>query len=272
MESDVSNHRGAAESARDFFTRIWRGLHGTDEPTTFTLSARYSCARLGVIYFVVFASLAVQMLGLYGSQGILPIADLMARQTAGVGSVWQMPTLFWLTASDVFVQGVPIAGALLSLVLVVGFHRRLVLIFLFILYLSVVVAGQDFLSFQWDYLLLEVGFIAIFLRDSHLVVWLYRWLLFRLMFVSGLVKILSGDPNWRNLTAVDYHFETQPLPNIVGFYVHSLPSQVHQFMVAATFFIELFVPFLIFAPVPAALYCGGVDHAAEPANFFDGQL
>lgn len=238
------NDRGAS-SARDFLSRFARWLR---DDTAYTHTIDLCLRALGVVYCIAFTSLAVQMPGLYGSRGILPIADLMARQTFNAANLWFLPTVFWLNTSDVFVQAVPIVGALLSLLVLFGFQHRLILFLLFALYLSLVTVGQDFLSFQWDYLLLEVGFGAIFLRDSMLVLWLYRWLLFRLMFVSGLVKILSGDPTWRNLTALDYHFETQPLPNIVGFYVHHLPGPIHQAMVAATFFIELAVPFLIFAP------------------------
>lgn len=239
--------RSFADSS--FLSRVWRVVHGASEPSTYDLTRALFLRALGVIYFIAFASLAAQMLGLYGSQGILPIADFIQQhQGQGLAGIWQTPTVFWLNTSDLFIQLVPIVGALLSLLLILGITRRTLIVLIFILYLSLVAVGQDFLAFQWDYLLLEVGFIAIFVLDSNLVVWLYRWLVFRLMVWSGLVKILSGDPNWRNLTALDYHFMTQPLPNVIGFYVHHFPTQVHQFMVAATFFIELIVPFFIFAP------------------------
>lgn len=251
--------RGAGDSPRDFLSLLSARLRGTHEPSSNWHVNALFLRALGAVYFIAFASLAVQVQGLYGSQGILPISDLMGRQTLSVENIWFLPTLFWFNTSDTLIQLVPILGALFALLLILGIHARIFLIFLFILYLSLVSVGQDFLSFQWDYLLLEVGFIAIFLGDSILVLWLYRWLLFRLMFFSGIVKILSGDPTWRNLTALDYHFETQPLPNIVGFYVHHLPGLVHQFMVAATFIIELVVPFLVFAPrrlrlIAAALF------------------
>lgn len=247
IQEQEAKNRGAG-SARDFLSRAALAMRGTNEPVTYTLTRALFMRALGVVYFIAFASLAAQMLGLYGSQGILPIADLMGRQVWTFESVWQRPTVFWLNASDLFIQLVPIAGALLAALLALGYYQRGIRILLYGLYLSLVAAGQDFLAYQWDYLLLEVGFIAIFLGDSNLVLWLYRWLLFRLMFVSGLVKILSGDPTWRNLTALEYHFETQPLPNVIGFYVDHLPDVVLQSMVAATFFIELVVPFLIFAP------------------------
>ncbi len=109
------------------------------------------------------------------------------------------------------------------------------------------VIGQPFTNFQWDALLLEAGFLAFFLR-APLLVWAYRFLLFRLMFESGLIKLLSHDPNWRNLHAMRFHFMTQPLPNPVAYYMYRLPTRVLDFMTAATLVIELAVPFLLFAP------------------------
>ena len=108
--------------------------------------------------------------------------------------------------------------------------------------------GQDFWSFQWDILLLEAGFLAIFLDESHGRQWLFRWLLFRLMFMSGLVKLLSGDAAWRNLTALGYHYETQPLPTPLAWYMFQLPGWFQKASTAVVFLTELLVPLLIFAP------------------------
>ncbi len=236
----------------------------------YSLTIALFLRALGVVYCIAFVSLAAQMLGLYGSQGILPIADLMARQTFGVASVWALPTLFWLNTADWFLLAVPLAGALLSLFLVAGFHARVIRFLLYVLYLSLVAAGQDFMAYQWDSLLLKVGLIAIFLGDANLVIWLYRWLLFRLMLLSGLVKILSGDPAWRNLTALDYHFLTQPLPNVFGFYAYALPGWAHQGMVAATFVIELVVPFLVFAPRRLRFVAGALIALLQVQIFLTG--
>lgn len=269
IREQETKNRGA-RSARDFLSRLTEWARGTNEPITYTLTCALFLRALGVIYFIAFASLAVQMLGLYGSQGILPIADLMGRQSLSVGAAWQVPTIFWLNSDDLFIQTVPIAGALLATGLIFGFYSRILRIALWFLYLALVSVGQDFLAYQWDYLLLEVGFIAIFLGDSNLILWLYRWLLFRLMFVSGLVKILSGDPTWRNLTALEFHFETQPLPNVIGFYADHLPAVVLQGMVAATFFIELVVPFLIFAPRRLRFAAAGVIALLQLQIFLTG--
>lgn len=267
-QKEIEN-RGAV-SVRDFLSRAGEWRIGHAKLSAYALTIGLFLRALGAVYFIAFVSLAVQVVGLYGSQGILPIADWIGRQSLSAGNVWSNPTAFWLNTSDSFIQGVPIVGAVLSLLLVFGIQQRLVLIALFLLYLSFVAAGQDFMSFQWDYLLLEVGFIAIVLRDSIPVLWLYRWLLFRLMLVSGLVKILSGDATWRNLTALDYHFETQPLPNMVGYYVHHLPSSVHQVMVGATFFIELVVPFLIFAPRRLRFIAAGLIALLQVQIFLTG--
>src|SRR5207302_1598654 len=100
--SENGNENRGASSARDFLSRVMVGLRGTEERSTYALTTALFLRALGVIYFIAFGSLAVQMLGLYGSQGILPIGDLMGRQSLGLDSVWQLPTVFWFNTSDVF--------------------------------------------------------------------------------------------------------------------------------------------------------------------------
>src|SRR5262249_24423092 len=146
-----------------------------------------------------------------------------------------LPTLFWLDASDAALFAGTISGALLGMLIVVDRLTRPALIGAFALYLSYVYAGQDFMSFQWDSLLLETGFLAIFATGgSRIVVWLYRWLAFRYLFLAGVVKLLSGDATWRTLTALDYHFWTQPLPTPLASYVAQLPHSVLAGGTAAT--------------------------------------
>ncbi len=138
------------------------------------------------------------------------------------------------------------------MLLLTGFARgkfeRLILVVLFLLYLSFAAAGQEFLSFQWDSLLLEAGFLAIFLGRNRIVPWLFRWLVFRLYFLSGAVKLLSADPTWRNLSAVGFHWHTQPLPTPLAWYADKLPTAIQHFMTGATLGIEVVIPFLIFFP------------------------
>jgi len=136
----------------------------------------------------------------------------------------------------------------LSLLLLLGVRWRILRVAVFVLYLSLATAGQEFMGYQWDALLLEAGFLAILLGSSPIVVWLYRWLLFRLVFLSGIVKLSSGDPSWRHFTALPVHYETQPLPTPLAWYAHQLPAWFQRASVGFVFSVELVVPFLIFAP------------------------
>jgi len=215
---------------------------------------------LGAIYLIAFLSFGIQAGGLIGSQGILPVANFLRgmHQALGARAFWYAPTVFWASSSDRALRVAWIAGAALAIVLILGFFRRACLIALLILYLSVLTAGQDFWSFQWDILLTEAGFLAIFADGSSGRTWLFRWLLFRLMFMSGAVKLLSGDPAWRGLTALGYHYETQPLPTPVAWYMYQLPAWFQKASTAFVFLVELAVPFLIFAPLKPRRLAAGV--------------
>jgi len=206
---------------------------------------------LGAIYIAAFASLGAQILGLVGQQGILPARDYLAAAHRFLGgSAYRMlPTLFWVNSGDGALIAGTVAGALLGLLVVVNRWTRPALAGLFALYLSYVYAGQDFMSFQWDTLLLESGFLAIFLTGgSRIIVWLYRWLVFRYLFLAGAVKLLSGDPTWQDLTALEYHFWTQPLPTPLAWYAAQLPPWLLIGGTAATLAIELGCVFLFFLP------------------------
>jgi len=206
---------------------------------------------LGAIYVAAFASLGVQILGLIGHAGILPASDYFeaAHQTLGKSAYRLLPSLFWMSSSDTALVAGTVAGVLLGLLVVVDRWTPPALIGLFALYLSYVYAGQDFMSFQWDSLLLETGFLAVFLTGgSRIVVWLYRWLVFRYLFLAGVVKWLSGDPTWHDLTALEYHFWTQPLPTPLAWYAAQLPPWLLIGGTAATLVIELGSVFLIFLP------------------------
>jgi len=205
----------------------------------------------GAIYVAAFISLGVQILGLMGHAGILPMGDYLAavRHARGNSAYRLVPSLFWMNNSDAALVAGTVLGTVLGLLVVVVKWTRPALIALFLLYLSYVSAGQDFMSFQWDSLLLEVGFLAIFLTGgSKIVVWLYRWLVFRYLFLAGVVKLLSGDSTWRDLTALEYHFWTQPLPTPLAWYAAQLPHWLLGAGTAATLVIELGSVFLIFAP------------------------
>jgi predicted DCC family thiol-disulfide oxidoreductase YuxK len=248
-----------------WLTRVLWGRHV--EPPTHFLTRWIFLRALGLIYLAAFVSLWMQVDGLIGSHGILPAAEMM-RQAGeaglphnGWGMYWLMPTLCWFNASDGFLNFLCWGGAALSLLVVAGIATAPALLGCWVFYLSLSVVSDVFLGYQWDALLLEVGFLAIFFAPwqlsprrsretppSRLALWLLRWLLFRLMFAAGVVKLASGDATWWNLTALLVHYETQPLPTWIGWYAHQLPVWFQKFSCGAMFVIELGAPFMIFTP------------------------
>ena len=237
---------------RPGFYRISLFLWGRDyQPPRYDLVSFLFLRLLGLIYLSAFISFGVQAQGLIGSHGILPLAELLDAISARFGPerFFLMPMVFWWSASDLAIQAVCWAGAALSLLVVLNVLPRLSLCLLFVLYLSLLYAGQEFMTYQWDTYLLEAGFLALLLSFATTPgIWLLRWLLFRFMFMSGVVKLLSGDPNWWNLSALSFHFLTQPLPTPLAWYAAHLRPGLLKFATGCTFFIELVLPFLIFCP------------------------
>jgi predicted DCC family thiol-disulfide oxidoreductase YuxK len=248
----------AAERAYNFFARrrdlldtLTKLLWGPLGPARYDLVSFVFLRGLGVIYFAAFASLYVQILGLVGSGGILPIESYLrwTYERLGDAAYYALPTLFWLNASDTAVIAGTLVGMALAVLVTVGIAIRPALIGLFALYLSYTHAGQDFMMFQWDLLLLESGFLAIFLPGgSRIVVWLYRWLVFRYVFMAGAAKLATGDQTWRGLIALEYHFETQPLPTPLAWYAAHLPHVALEGATAAALIVEVGLVLLIFAP------------------------
>lgn len=221
------------------------------EPARFELTRWIFLRALGFIYLAAMASFAVQARLLIGSTGILPLASYLAalRKALGPSYWYDVPMLFWLNDSDTIIQWLPVAGCVLALAVIANIMTRFALILLFVIYLSLFYAGQTFMTFQWDLELLEAGMLAILLTPGSIIApWLYRWLVFRFMLLSGLVKLLSGDATWRNLTSLYYHFETQPLPTPVAWYAHQLPHTLLKVGAAGTLLVELVLPFFVFAP------------------------
>ncbi len=239
-------------SQRSAFYRASLWLWGRDyEPPRFDLVSWLFLRAMGLIYLAAFVSFSVQALGLIGSHGILPLSEFAgaARSQLGLESSLRVPMVFWLDQSDFAIQAACWIGAALSLLLIFDVLPRLSLFFLYALYLSLFYAGQEFMGFQWDLLLLESGFLALLLSIATKPgIWLLRWLLFRLMFLSGTLKLLSGDPTWANLSALSYYFQTEPLPTPLAWYAHHLPQALLTASTVATFVIELALPFLIFFP------------------------
>ena len=237
-------------------------LRVTGSPT-FLLSRWLFLRLLGGVYLIAFLSLAWQILGLVGEQGILPAGEYLARaeQVYGTSAYRIFPTLAWLSASDAVLRFLCWGGAISAVLLIAGIAPMPMLVLLWVTYLSLDVAGQTFLAFQWDSLLLETGLLACFYAPlqwaprlaaerppSPAMRWLIWWLLFRLTFLSGMTKVVSGDETWANWTALTYYYETQPIPTWTSWYVHHLPDWLHTLSVGGMFFIELLVPLLILTP------------------------
>jgi lipase maturation factor 1 len=222
-----------------------------EPPAAGPLTSWLFLRALGLVYVIAFASLLVQIDGLVGPRGVQPAADFLdaVHRAYGARAYWLVPTVAWLGAGTRALQLTCGAGILAAAFIILNRLTRTALAVCWLLYLSLIGAGQLFLSFQWDLLLVEAGVLAMLLPLwPEALTWLFRWLLFRLVFLSGAVKLLSGDPTWRDLTALTYHFQTQPLPNPISWYMQQLPRPVLQATTLLTFVAELFVPFLFFWP------------------------
>jgi len=228
-----------------------------------TLTRRAFLGMLAAVYLSAFISFWVQADGLVGSGGILPAERFLAavEQNRGPERYWLVPSLFWLNPSDGFLHVLCGTGTALSLLALVFVAPALVFLLLWVLYLSLFSIGGEFMHFQWDILLLETGFLAIFLapwqllprqpterQPSVVAIWLVRFLAFRLMFASGLVKLLWEDEMWLDFTALQVHYETQPLPTWIGWYAHQLPAWFQKASCAVMYAIEIGLPFLFFGP------------------------
>jgi Lipase maturation factor len=213
---------------------------------------------LGCVYLVAFLAAANQFVALLGEHGLVPV-PLFTDNVPFSAS----PSLFYVAHTDGVFQAAAWLGVALSGLVILTIPQRLgawaaaaAWALLWVLYLSFVNVGQIFYGFGWETLLLETGFLAIFLgswasEPSTILNYLVRWVAFRIMFGAGLIKI-RGDACWRNLTCLDYYFETQPIPNPLSWYFHWLPPGVHHAGVLINHFVELVVPWALFAPQPVA--------------------
>jgi hypothetical protein len=213
-----------------------------------------------------------------GERGLLPVPEFLARR--GFRSA---PSVFQLRYSDGLAVGLAWAGVGLSALALAGLSERFgtpvsmaVWFCLWALYLSFVNVGQTWYAFGWETLLLEAGFLAVFLgaagtEPPEVVVWLYRWLLFRVMFGAGLIK-MRGDPCWRELTCLYYHYETQPLPNPLSWLLHRSPALVHKAGVLFTHLVQLVVPFGYFLPAPGSWVAGGLTVLFQGSLILSGNL
>jgi predicted DCC family thiol-disulfide oxidoreductase YuxK len=274
------------------FTRL---LWGKDvRPPTYFWARRWFLRTLGLVYLIAFVSLWVQIDGLVGSNGMSPLSRFLplVRQQLGSDAYFLLPTFCWFNSSNAFLHFLCGGGVVLSLLLILGIAPAVSLVVLFVFYLSLTIAGQVFLNFQWDILLLETGFLAIFLapwrlwpRDllwwpgsgsatpdtapsaSRAGLFLLKFLLFKLMLMSGVVKLASGDASWgwvnhsfhwSALTALDYHYWSQPLPTVFAWWADKSPEWFKHFSVAFCLAVEIIAPFFIWAPRRPRLLAAGL--------------
>ena len=225
---------------------------------------------LALIYLSAFYSLLFQIKGLIGPSGILPAQDYLAAVTQQLGPLrlWYAPSLFWLSTSYSFLMAVTWLGLLAALAAFFNLWPRLSFAICFVCFLSFVAASSVFSSYQSDGMLLEAGFLALFFTPSgflpgfgahHLPsrasYYLLLWEWFRIYFESGLVKLLSGDIQWRNFTAMDSYYQNGPLPTWIGWYAQHLPHWFHAATVGATLAMELGIVLLMVFPRRFRLLC-----------------
>lgn len=225
---------------------------------------------LALIYFSAFYSLLVQIKGLIGPYGILPAGGYLAAVADELGwsRYWFAPSLYWISSSNGALMTVTWLGLIASVIALFNLWPRLSFFVCWVCFLSFVAASSTFSSYQSDGMLLEAGFIALFFAPSGLLpgwgtahppsrasLWLLQWEWFRIYFESGMVKLASGDIEWRNFTAMDEYYQNGPLPTWVGWYVQHWPHSFHAFSVGATLALELGLVFLLFFPRRVRIVC-----------------
>ncbi len=241
-----------------------RWLFASEQGPRTVLLARWLWLRaLAAIYFSAFFALLFQVKGLIGQNGILPAGETLAAiaHAAGKSRFWVAPSLFWISSSTDFIVLVMWIGLLASIAAFFNLWPRASLLICFVCFLAFVSAAADFSGYQSDGMLLEAGFISLFfappgvrpgLGGTHppirLSLWLLQWEWFRIYFESGLVKWLSGDPQWRHLTAMDEYYQNSPLPTWIGWYVQHLPEWFQKATAGGTLVLEFLVVLLFFFP------------------------
>ncbi len=244
------------------------------------LWARWIFLRaLGLVFFSAFYSLVFQIRGLIGEKGILPAVEYLSALRHYLGplrSLWYAPTLLWLSTSDAALMCVVIAGLIVSVLLTLNIRPRMMIGIATVLFLSCIASLQDFSSYQSDGMLMEAGFLSLFFAPrgfrpglgasdppSRFSLFMLRWEWFRIYFESGVVKLASGDPHWRNLTAMDDYYQNGPLPSWPGWYVQHLPHWYHAGTVILTLLVELVIVWAVFLPRNFRIACFAVVTALQ---------
>ena len=249
----VSTHRvGSLVLAKALFGASLR-------PAEFGQTADWLYRGVMLMALLALGSLWWQVDALIGTNGILPVADFLTavRDQLGSDAYWRVPTLLWISGTDAFLHGLFGLGVAACCAGLAGRARVTAALLVYAVYLSLFYAGQIFMGYQWDLLLIE-ALLLVALLAAHRTwgIWLFRLLLFRFMLLSGAVKLLSDDATWADGSALAYHFETQPLPTPVAWFAHHLPGPVLAAGVHITFLIELVFPFFIFLPRNPRLAAG----------------
>ncbi len=248
-----------------------RWLFGSEQAASGRLLPRWIFLRaLGLIYYSAFFSLVFQIRGLIGPHGILPAGEYLQAlaERFGHAGYWYAPTLLWLSSDSHMVTGICWAGMIASLLLVLNLWPRGMLAICFVCFLSFVSAAQDFSGYQSDGMLLEAGFIALFFapagfrpgwgeesRPSRASAFLLVWECFRIYFESGVAKIMGGDPQWRNFTALDEYYQNGPLPTWIGWHMQHLPHWFHAATAFVTLALELGLAWMILLPQRFRILC-----------------
>jgi len=247
-------------------------------PESYSIAIHLFTRLLGAIYVIAYVPFLFQIQGLFGKEGILPIAEHLssAKFSCGKKRYYYIPSLFWINASDTALFALVWSGIFLGILLMFGVYPPVVLLLLYLIHLSLTSAGQDFLSFGWETFLMELT-IAAFLIISTAPLNFFGWLglnflLFRFHVEAGASKLLSRDKNWRNLTAIAYHYLSQPLPNTTAWYFHKLPLWFHKLSTLLMFFVELVVPFTLFSPPEVRLVIFVLFVGLQYSIWFTGNL
>ncbi|MFT4551902.1 MAG: hypothetical protein ACI9S8_000523 [Chlamydiales bacterium] len=227
------------------------------DPSKFLLSQWLFLRLLGLNYLVAFLSMTIGVKGLWGENGILSIKTYLQniqKRHPGWIRFYYFPSVFWINSSDIALVAMVWLPLIASIMLILNIATVPMLIFLWVAWTSFICVDTAFMRRQSDSLLVEVGFFSIFyamITPPPLFALLYIWfLLFKFMFMAGMAKILSGDPSWRDGSAMSYHYETQPLPNWISWYAHKMPMWVHKISSFTMFIIEIVAPFFILCPEP----------------------